>query len=62
MLRTLSRDDSAATLTEYGLIVALITVVSLIVLGALGDQIHGAFCTVETALAADAIGTASTDC
>lgn len=65
MLTTLSqwyRDDSAATLTEYGLIVALVAVAAAVVLGALGDQIKSAFCAIETVLAADSIGTAASGC
>ncbi len=42
----LHRDDRGATAVEYGLIVALIAAVIIVIVGVLGKQINTAFCTV----------------
>lgn len=42
----LSRDDRGATAVEYGLIVALIAAVIVVVVGLLGKQVSSAFNTV----------------
>jgi len=46
----LRRDDRGATAVEYGLLVALIAAVIVVVVGLLGKQISGAFQTVVNAL------------
>ncbi len=42
----LHRDDRGATAVEYGLIVALIAAVIILVVGVLGQQVSDAFSTV----------------
>lgn len=42
----LNRDDRGATAVEYGLIVALIAAVIIVVVGLLGTQVSSAFNTV----------------
>jgi len=44
----LNRDDKGATAVEYGLIVALIAAVIVIVVGTLGTKVSTAFQTVVT--------------
>jgi pilus assembly protein Flp/PilA len=44
----LNRDDRGATAVEYGLIVALIAAVIVIVVGTLGTKVSTAFQTVVT--------------
>ena len=46
----LRRDDRGATAVEYGLLVALIAAVIVVVVGLLGKQISAAFQTVVDAL------------
>lgn len=43
---SLSRDDRGATAVEYGLIVALIAAIIILVVGVLGKQVSDAFSTV----------------
>ena len=44
------RDEDGATMVEYGIMVALIAVVSIIAIGAIGGRLNGAFETVRDAL------------
>ena len=44
------KDESGATAIEYGLIAALIAVVLVGALGALGTQLNATFTSVKTAL------------
>jgi pilus assembly protein Flp/PilA len=44
----LRRDDEGATAVEYGLIVALIAAVIVVVVGLLGQKVSSAFNTVLT--------------
>jgi pilus assembly protein Flp/PilA len=46
----LRRDDRGATAVEYGLIIALIAAVIIIIVGTLGQQVSTAFQTVVTSL------------
>ena len=46
----LRRDDRGATAVEYGLLVALIAAVIVVIVTTLGKQISTAFQTVSTAL------------
>jgi pilus assembly protein Flp/PilA len=46
----LFKNDKGATAVEYGLIVALIAAVIIVIVAFLGTQIHNAFCSVSTAL------------
>ena len=43
LLKQFVREQDGATMVEYGLMVALIAVISLAVIGALGDGIFDAF-------------------
>ncbi len=49
-IMTLVRDDSGATLVEYGLLLALIAVVSIAILTALGSRIKTMFTTVNSSI------------
>jgi len=49
-LMTLVRDDSGATLVEYGLLLALIAVVSIAILTALGGKIKTMFTKVDSSI------------
>lgn len=56
MLQTISRfirDESGATVIEYGLIAALISVSAISTLQAIGGQVDGLFVTVKTVLLAN---------
>jgi pilus assembly protein Flp/PilA len=55
----LFRTDKGATAVEYGLIVALIAAVIVVVVAFLGTQIHAAFCTVSKQLSG---GTGTSSC
>ncbi len=46
----MARDDKGATVIEYGLIVSLVSVVIIIVLQAIGDNLSAAFAAVSSAL------------
>jgi len=43
-------DDSGATAIEYGLIAALVAVVLVTALGAMGNKLSGTFNKVQTAI------------
>jgi pilus assembly protein Flp/PilA len=62
----LFREDKGATAVEYGLIVALIAAVIIVIVAFLGTQIHHAFCSVSAALQGNAnstgTGTADATC
>ena len=51
-LRSLWRDDSGATMVEYGLLVALISVVCIAVVTTLGSSLSSKFQTVSSSVAA----------
>jgi pilus assembly protein Flp/PilA len=44
------KDESGATAIEYGLIAALVAVVLVTALGAMGNKLSGTFATVSAAL------------
>ena len=44
------KDEEGATAVEYGLIVALIAAVIVVIVGTLGEQISAAFQKIVTAL------------
>jgi pilus assembly protein Flp/PilA len=50
LLRRFRRDESAATMVEYGIMVALIAAISIVVITTLGTRVKSAFQTVVTAL------------
>jgi pilus assembly protein Flp/PilA len=47
-LRTFARDESGATMIEYGLIAALVAVAAIVALESLGTSIKGIFTSVGT--------------
>lgn len=49
-LRRFQRDESAATMVEYGIMVALIAAVSIVIITTLGTRVKTAFQTVVTSL------------
>lgn len=53
LFRLMNRDDRGATAVEYGLIVALIAAIIVVVVAALGQKILGAFTTVNNNLPAN---------
>ena len=44
------RDEDGATMVEYGIMVALIAVVSIVVIGTIGGQLKAAFDSVSAKL------------
>jgi pilus assembly protein Flp/PilA len=48
--RSFLRDESAATMVEYGIMVALIAAVSIIIITTLGTRVQSAFQTVVNSL------------
>lgn len=49
-IRNFARDDSGATMIEYGLIAALVAVAAIVALESLGTSISGMFTAVSTKL------------
>jgi len=49
-LNTFLKDDSGATMVEYGIMVALIAVVSIAVITTLGTSIRDMFTAVDAAI------------
>lgn len=47
LTQSLARDDRGATAVEYGLIVALIAAVIVVIVATLGKQVSDAFSTVS---------------
>jgi pilus assembly protein Flp/PilA len=47
-VRTFARDESGATMIEYGLIAALVAVAAIVALQALGTSISSLFSSVAT--------------
>ena len=47
--RRFLKNDEAATMVEYGLMVALIAAVCIVIIGTLGGQVQAAFATVSGA-------------
>lgn len=54
LLRRLRRDTSGATMIEYGLIAALVSVAAIAALGTVGDSVLDTFTSIETNLNASA--------
>jgi len=50
MLTSLLTDESGATMVEYGIMVALIAAVSILVITTLGSKVSNAFSTVNSAM------------
>jgi pilus assembly protein Flp/PilA len=50
-IRRFLKDESGATAIEYGLIAALVSVVIIVTLTALGDSLNATFKAVNTGLA-----------
>lgn len=59
-LKSFVRDESGATMIEYGLIAALVSVAGVIALGTLGESLSGMFQHVSNCL--DGALTADTSC
>jgi pilus assembly protein Flp/PilA len=49
-LKSFVRDESGATMIEYGLIAALVSVAAIVALGAMGTSITSMFTRVSTCL------------
>jgi len=49
-LKKLLKDEEGATAVEYGLIVAAIAAVIVVIVFSLGDKVKTAFTTVDTAM------------
>ncbi len=49
-LQTWKASEEGATMVEYGIVVALIAIVSILVVGALGLDVFGAFDQGQTSL------------
>lgn len=47
------KDESGATMVEYAILVALISVASIVIIATLGGQINDAFTAVSTTLNAN---------
>lgn len=52
MLKKFMKDESGASLVEYGLLVALIAVVCILAITALGTQVSTTFSTAASGVAA----------
>ena len=52
MLKKFMKDESGASLVEYGLLVALIAVVCILAITALGQQVSTTFSTAASGVAA----------
>jgi pilus assembly protein Flp/PilA len=50
LIKRFVKEEEGATMVEYGLMVALIAVVCILVIAALGDEIAGAFNTAQKAV------------
>jgi pilus assembly protein Flp/PilA len=50
ILQALLRDDEGATMVEYGIMVALIAAICIIVIGTLGQNVSNAFASVNASL------------
>ncbi len=50
LLRDVLRSESGATMVEYGIMVALIAAVCIVIIGTLGGQVQTAFNTVSAQL------------
>ncbi|MPZ50183.1 MAG: Flp family type IVb pilin [Dehalococcoidia bacterium] len=51
LMRGSDKDEEGQTLVEYGLIIALLSIVLIGVLGLLGDELENVFTEVKDALA-----------
>ncbi|MHB8144407.1 MAG: Flp family type IVb pilin [Vulcanimicrobiaceae bacterium] len=49
-LRSMLRDDAGATMVEYGILVALIAAVCIVIISTLGGQVSSAFNGISGAL------------
>jgi pilus assembly protein Flp/PilA len=56
-LKSFVRDESGATMIEYGLIAALVSVAAIVALGTMGTSISGMFSRVSACLTAATGGT-----
>ncbi|HEX6966775.1 MAG TPA: Flp family type IVb pilin [Gemmatimonadaceae bacterium] len=49
-IRNFAREDDGATMTEYGIMLALIAAVCIVIVTTLGTQVKAAFTTVSDAI------------
>jgi pilus assembly protein Flp/PilA len=49
-MKRLWQDESGQTLIEYGMLVALISVVAIVILSVVGHKVHDTFSTVNGAM------------
>ena len=61
MLKRFVREEEGATMVEYGLMVALIAVVCIVAIGALGGELRDLFTDVEAELATAQSATPAVD-
>lgn len=52
LVRSLARDEDGATMVEYGVMIALIAAVCIVIITTLGGQVNTAFTTTSNALPA----------
>ena len=57
MIKSFLKDESGATMIEYGLVAALVSVAAIIALQILGGQLQVIFNTVSSYLSSAATGT-----
>jgi pilus assembly protein Flp/PilA len=61
MLKRFVREEEGATMVEYGLMVALIAVVCIVAIGALGGELRDLFTDVEVELSTAQTATPAVD-
>ena len=49
-IKNILRDDEGATMVEYGIMIALIAAICIVVVTTLGQNVSNAFSTVNTSL------------
>jgi pilus assembly protein Flp/PilA len=50
LIQKFHRGEEGATMVEYGIMVALIAAVCIVIIGTLGGQVNNAFTTISTAI------------
>lgn len=50
LVRSFAKEEDGATMVEYGVMVALIAAVCIVIIGTLGTQVNTAFTTTSNAL------------
>lgn len=57
LVKKFLRDESGATMVEYAILVALISVAAIVIIAAVGTQVNNAFTEVRDCLANNACST-----